>query len=48
MKEHFINGINNNDMMTEIIMELTTIRNTNEIIGEQVYARLEDLRHKES
>ena len=31
LKEQFIDGINDNDMMTEIIRELTAIKKTNEI-----------------
>ena len=29
LKEQFINGINNSDMMTEVIWELTTIKKMN-------------------
>ena len=35
LKEQFINGINDDDMMTEIIRELPTIKNTNEITSKQ-------------
>ena len=38
LKEQFINGINNDEMMTEIIWELTTIRKTSEITSEHVLA----------
>ena len=36
MKEQFISGINDGDMMIKIIRELITIKNTNEITREQV------------
>ena len=36
LKEQFINGINDGDMMTKIIGELTTIKKTNGITSEQV------------
>ena len=36
LKEQFINGINDEDMMTEIIRELTKIQKTNEVTSEQV------------
>ena len=36
LKELFINGMNDDDMMTEIIRELTTIKKTNEITSDQV------------
>ena len=34
--EHFINSINDDDMMTEMIRELATIKKKNEIINELV------------
>ena len=36
LKEQFMNGINDENVMTKIIMELTAIRKTNEITNEQV------------
>ena len=36
LKEQFINGINNDEKMTEIIKELTAIIETNEITSDQV------------
>ena len=38
LKAQFINGIKDNDMMTDIITELTAIRKTNEITSKQVLA----------
>ena len=37
LKEHFINCIHD-DMMTQIIMELITIKKTNKVISEQAWA----------
>ena len=37
-KEQFIDGIGDNDMMTEIIRELTAIKKTNEITSKRVEA----------
>ena len=37
LKEHFINGINDVDMMTKIIRELTTIIKTKVITSEQLF-----------
>ena len=36
LKEQFINGINDDDMITENIRELTVIKRTNEITSKQV------------
>ena len=36
LEEKFISGLNNGDIITEIIRELTAIKKTNEIISEQV------------
>ena len=36
LKKKFINGINDDDMVTDIIRELTSITKTNEITSEQV------------
>ena len=36
MKEQFINELNYNKIITEIIKELTTIKKTNEITGDQM------------
>ena len=36
LKEQLINGINDHDMITEIIIELTTIKITNEITSKWV------------
>ena len=38
IKEQFINGINDNDMITEIIWNLSAIKKTNQITSEQVLA----------
>ena len=45
LKELFINGIND-DIMTEVIRELTAIKKTNEIPSEQVLAWPGKSRHK--
>ena len=39
LKEQFTNGINDDDMMTEIIRELTTIKKTKEVTCQQVFTR---------
>ena len=36
LKEQFISSINNHDMVTQIIQELTTVKKINEITSEQV------------
>ena len=36
--EQFINGINGDDIMTEMKQELTTVKKTSEIMTEQVLA----------
>ena len=36
LKEQFIHGLNNNDMLTEIIRELTTAEESVDITSEQV------------
>ena len=36
LNEKFINGINDDDMMTEIMRGLTAVRNTNEITSEHI------------
>ena len=38
LKEQFINGINDDEMVTEIIHELITVSKTGEITNEQVFA----------
>ena len=38
LKEQFINGINDNDMMIEILREWAAIKKTNELSSEQVLA----------
>ena len=38
LKEQFVNGINDDDMMTDIIREWTAIKKTNEVTSEQVLA----------
>ena len=49
-KEQFISGIDDDDdddVMTKFLRELTAIKKTNEITGEQVYYRgLDELRLK--
>ena len=49
-KEQWTNGINHNDMMTEIIRELTTIKKTNEVTREQilVWTRMVEAQSHES
>ena len=44
IQEQFISGINNNDMMTEIIKELTTIGKTNWVTSDQVLSWTKDSR----
>ena len=36
LKDQFINGISDEEMMVEIIIEFTTITETNEVTNEQV------------
>ena len=38
LKEQFIHGLKDNDMLTEIIHELTTVRDTSMITSDQVLA----------
>ena len=38
LKEQFINSINDNDMMTEIIRELITVLKTSDLTSEHVLA----------
>ena len=42
IKEQFINGINYDDMMTQIKWELTTVKKTSEITNKQVLAWSEE------
>ena len=47
LKEQFINGINDDKMMAEIIGELTTVKKTTEITSEQVIDWAIRWKHKE-
>ena len=46
LKEQFVNGIIDDDMMTEIIRELMAIMKTNVFIGKQISVWPEEWRYK--
>ena len=38
LKEQFVHGLNDNEMLTEIIYKLTTMTNTSTVTSEQILA----------
>ena len=47
IKEQFTNGINDDEMMSEVIKELTKIKITNKITSDQVLHWAKEEKHKE-
>ena len=47
LKEQFINGINDDDMMTEIISELSVFKKADDILVNRCWVGLKQLRQKE-